>query len=147
MTERQTVTIRQACAIAQVSASTIRRWVRMGQLPHTRAFNGAIRIYVDALMDPDVTPPPLRPTQTEPVLTGGFWPPTVAQVLARAAKAASDLRTPEDRNRQQIEALLRWERLPKTEKNRSLIRTAEKYGLKIQDLHVYETRTYRRKIA
>lgn len=49
MSQRETVTIRQACAIVGVSRKTIYNWLSAGKLGYVRTAGGAVRIFSDTL--------------------------------------------------------------------------------------------------
>lgn len=49
MSERETVSIMQACEICKVSRRTIYNWINAGKLAYRRSPGGLIRIFTDSL--------------------------------------------------------------------------------------------------
>ncbi len=66
--DRTTASIRQACALLDVSRRTIYNWIANGKVERIRTAGGSVRIYVDTLWrTPDDTPrsaAPQRPRRS-----------------------------------------------------------------------------------
>jgi excisionase family DNA binding protein len=64
MTERQTVSILQACQQVGVSRRTIYNWIASGKVEYVRTAGGAVRIFSDTLWrSPGAVTPRTRPSR------------------------------------------------------------------------------------
>ena len=50
--DRQTISIRKACALVGVSRRTIYNWIANGKVEYVHAAGGSIRIFIDTLWRP-----------------------------------------------------------------------------------------------
>lgn len=49
MTDRETVTIAQACDVVKVTRRTIVNWITAGKVEYIRTAGGSVRIFTDSL--------------------------------------------------------------------------------------------------
>ncbi len=49
MADRQTISIRKACELVDVSRRTIYNWITSGKVEYVRTAGGSVRIFVDTL--------------------------------------------------------------------------------------------------
>jgi excisionase family DNA binding protein len=67
ITDRQTLSILQACAHVGVSRRTIYNWINSGKVEYVRTAGGAVRIFADSLWrNPADVRPPHVPLSIQP---------------------------------------------------------------------------------